>query len=237
MRAAQTQTKADGGSGDMFDSIAGRYDLLNRIMSLGMDRRWRRKTVDALCLGGGERVLDVATGTADLAIALARISNLEVVGLDPSPKMLAEGAAKIGAAGLSTRIRLVSGEAEALPFDDASFDAATIAFGIRNVPDRPRALRQMARVLKPGKPLAVLELSEPDAGLLAPLARLHIRRVVPRLGALLSGSRAYRYLQESVTAFPAPSDFASMMAANGFRDVQVTPLSFGACVLYVGFAS
>ena len=228
--------RADG-SGAMFDAIAHRYDRLNRILSLGVDRRWRRRTVRALALPAKARVLDLATGTADLAVAIAKDHPAaEVVGIDPSRKMLAVGSAKIRAGRLQDRIRLEVGDAQALPFDADSFDGATIAFGIRNVADRPRALREMARVTRPGRKVAVLELSEPRGGLLAPAARFHIRRVVPRLGAMLSGSKEYRYLQESIAAFPDAPEFVEMMEAQGLLRVEAIPLTFGVCHLYVAEA-
>ncbi len=222
------------GSGQMFDAIARRYDLLNRVLSLGIDQGWRRKTVRALALPASARVLDLATGTADLAMLIARTAkDAQVVGLDPSMNMLEVGRGKIARAGLDARVELVHGDAQALPFEDASFDGATIAFGIRNVPDRPLALREMARVVKPGGRVAVLELSEPRGGLLGPLARFHVHHVVPFLGGLLSGSKEYRYLQRSIAAFPPPADFARTMEASGLRVLEVAPLTFGVCCLYV----
>jgi demethylmenaquinone methyltransferase/2-methoxy-6-polyprenyl-1,4-benzoquinol methylase len=223
------------GSGAMFDAIAARYDLLNRLLSLGIDRRWRRRAIAALALSEGARVLDVATGTADVAIALAR-RGAEVVGLDPSPGMLAVGARKLGAAGLDARVRLVLGRAEALPFPDASFDGVTLAFGIRNVADRPRALAELARVSRRGARVAVLELAEPRGRVLGPLARFHIHRVVPRIGAALSGARAYGYLQRSIAAFPSAEEFAGTLGAAGLRVIDVRPLTFGVCTLFVAEA-
>jgi demethylmenaquinone methyltransferase/2-methoxy-6-polyprenyl-1,4-benzoquinol methylase len=214
----------------MFDAIAARYDLLNRVLSLGLDRRWRAETVAALGLAPGARVLDVATGTADLAIALAG-AGAEVVGLDASPRMLALAARKIARRG--HRVRLVEGDALALPFPDGSFDAVAIAFGIRNLPDRPAALGAMRRVLRAGGRLAVLELAEPRGGVLGPLARFHIREVVPRLGALLSRAPEYRYLQRSVAAFPPAAEFAARLGAAGLAVREVRPLSFGVCTLFV----
>ncbi|HEY8429786.1 MAG TPA: bifunctional demethylmenaquinone methyltransferase/2-methoxy-6-polyprenyl-1,4-benzoquinol methylase UbiE [Sandaracinaceae bacterium] len=225
---------APPGSGAMFDAIADRYDLLNRVISFGVDRRWRARTVAALALSGPARVLDVATGTADLAIAIAKAyPSARVVGLDPSPRMLAIGAAKIERAGLGERIELVEGDAQALPFDDASFDACSIAFGIRNVPDRDRGLREMARVTKPGGRVVVLELSEPRRGALAPLARFHVHTVVPSIGALLSGAREYRYLSRSIEAFPPAEEVAARMSAAGLDVRAVEPMTFGTCTLYV----
>lgn len=223
-----------GGSGAMFDRIAHRYDLLNRVVSFGVDQRWRKKAVRALALPAGARVLDLATGTADLALRIARTHpDAEVVGLDPSTGMLEVGQTKVEAAGLADRIELVEGNAEELPFDDDSFDGVTIAFGIRNVPNRGAALREMGRVTKAGGRIVVLELSEPRSGLLGPLARFHIHTVVPRIGALLSGARAYSYLQESIAAFPPPSDFADLERASGLDVLEVRPLTFGVSCLYV----
>ncbi len=231
------QSAPAGGSGAMFDAIAGRYDRLNRILSLGIDRRWRRQTVEALALPPKARVLDLATGTADLAIAIAMAHpDAAVVGIDPAENMLAVGSAKLRAMDLQDRIELELGDAQELPFEDDTFDGTTIAFGIRNVPDRSRALSEMARVTTAGAKIAILELSEPRGGLLAPAARFHIRTVVPRVGALLSGSKEYRYLQQSIAAFPAAGEFVEMMRAQGLRHVRAIPLTFGVCHLYVAEA-
>jgi demethylmenaquinone methyltransferase / 2-methoxy-6-polyprenyl-1,4-benzoquinol methylase len=238
------------GSGAMFDRIARRYDLCNRVLSLGMDRGWRRRAVRALLLpeGGRPRVLDVATGTGDLAIDIARACpGAEVIGLDPSPGMLEIAARKVARRGLAERVTFVEGDAQHLPSGSRELDAAAIAFGIRNVPDRGAALRELARVVRPGGRIAVLELGEPsaDAGDGAPLpvralrrvlgaaARLHCRHVVPRLGALLSGAREYAYLQRSVAAFPPAAEFAALMRTCRLHVVSVQPLTFGACTLYV----
>lgn len=226
------------GSGAMFDSIAGRYDLLNRLMSLGLDQGWRKKTVKALALGDGPaRVLDLATGTADLALCVARAHpQAQVTGVDPSARMLEIGASKVAASGLGERVRLALGDAQRLDFPSGSFDAACMAFGIRNVPDRPAALREMARVVREGGRIALLELSEPEEGALAPLARLHVRRIVPFIGGMISGQREYRYLQESIARFPHRDAFAAIMADAGLHIIEVRPLSFGACCLYVAHA-
>lgn len=222
------------GSGAMFDRIAARYDAMNRVLSFGLDRGWRRRTVRALQLGAAPRVLDLATGTGDLAIDIARMHpGARVIGLDPSPRMLAVARAKLDRRGLSDRVTLVRGDAQALPYASCELDAATIAFGIRNVPDRPAALREMARVVRPGGRICVLELGEPRRGLLARAARFHTHHVVPRLGALLSGAREYRYLQRSIAAFPPAAEFAGVMARAGLHVIDVAPLTFGVCTLYV----
>ncbi len=223
-----------GGSGAMFDMIAPRYDLLNRLMSFGVDQRWRNKTVDALQLQPGFRVLDLATGTADLALkVLQRHPGVKVVGVDPSEGMLKIGREKVAAKGLGEVCELQVGDAQELPFPDKSFDGLCMAFGIRNVPDRARALREMARVVRPDGRIAILELSEPRKGILGPLARFQIRTVVPFMGQLLSGAREYRYLQESIANFPPPEAFADLMRESGLEVLRVEPLTFGVCCLYV----
>jgi demethylmenaquinone methyltransferase/2-methoxy-6-polyprenyl-1,4-benzoquinol methylase len=226
------------GSGKMFDQIATRYDLLNRVISMGFDRGWRRRLVRGLNCDGRCRVLDVATGTADVAVDVATYHTLgSVVGLDPSTGMLEVGRKKVEALGLDQRIDLVEGDAQEMPFEDDSFDASCISFGIRNVPDRDRGLREMARVTRPGGRVVVLELSEPRTGFLAPFARFHVHHVVPRIGGLLSGSKEYRYLQQSIESFPPPEDFAGMMRDAGLRDVSVSRMSFGVAFLYSGTVS
>ena len=236
MAAPPSGTRArspEDGSGAMFDRIAARYDLVNRVISLGLDHSWRRRTVQALRLAPGARVLDVATGTGDLAIEIARASTASVVGLDPSQGMLEIGRRKVAARQLTERVELVCGSAEALPFPDHSFDAACMAFGIRNVPDRPRALRELARVLRPSGRLAILELSEPR-GMLGPLARFHVHSFVPWIGAMLSGAREYRYLERSIAAFPPAGEFVESMQEAGFSATSAHALSFGAVHLFEG---
>lgn len=229
-----TATLPRAGSGAMFDGIARRYDLLNRIISLGLDQRWRKRTVRSLALEPGQRVLDLATGTGDLAIQIARRHpDVSVVGLDPSQGMLEVARSKCARKRLDDRIELVTGDAQELPYENDSFDAVTMGFGIRNVPDRMCALTEIARVVRPGGRVGILELSEPRRGWMGSLARLHVHVIVPRLGALLSGSREYRYLQQSVAAFPPADEFAAMMGEAG---IEATPhaLAFGACHLYAG---
>jgi demethylmenaquinone methyltransferase/2-methoxy-6-polyprenyl-1,4-benzoquinol methylase len=236
------------GSGEMFDRIAARYDFVNRVLSLGLDQRWRRRVVRALGLdtkrrgkdvrgqwfGDRPRVLDVATGTGDLAIEIARACpGATVVGLDPSPGMLGVAQHKLAKRGLADRVSLVVGDAQQLPQKNCEIDAATIAFGIRNVPDRGLALRELARVVRPGGRIAVLELGEPRRGVLAAAARLHCHHIVPRLGGWLSGSREYRYLQQSVAAFPPAEQFAELMRQSGLDVIEVVPLTFGVCTLYL----
>jgi len=230
----ETTALSREGSGAMFDNIAARYDLVNRVISLGIDQSWRRQTVRELKLEANYRVLDLATGTADLAIQVARtVPTVSVVGLDPSSKMLDVGREKVERAELSGRVSLVQGDAQALPFENGSFDAVCIAFGIRNVPDRGKALREMARVTRPGGRIVILELSEPRGGVLGPLARFHIHTVVPYVGALLSGVKEYQYLQRSIAAFPPADEFSSLMRSSNLEVIEARSLTFGVCHLYV----
>ncbi len=224
-----------GGSGAMFDGIAKRYDLLNRVMTFGIDQRWRRRAIALLELPKGAHVLDLATGTADLAIMTAQLHpDAQVTALDPSRGMLAVGETKVTAAGLQDRVKLVVGDAQHLPFADATFDGVTMSYGIRNVPDRLAALREMTRVVRPGGRIVILEATEPPANLLTWGALLHIRVVVPRLGAWLSGAPAeYRYLQKSIAGFPSPAAFADLMRAAGQDVVAVVPLLLGVSHLWV----
>ena len=222
------------GSGEMFDKIAARYDMMNRVLSFGMDKGWRRRTVKALALGDKPHVLDLATGTGDLAIEIARrVPGATVIGIDPSSQMLAIAEKKVAKRGLAERVTLQVGDAQALPLANCSVDAATIAFGIRNVPDRVKGLRELARVVRPGGRICVLELGEPQKGVMGAAARFHCRQVIPRLGALLSGAKEYKYLQRSMAAFPAAEEFARIMGTAGLHVIEVVPLTFGVCTLYV----
>ena len=222
------------GSGAMFDRIAGRYDFVNRVMSFGLDRGWRRRTVRALELEPGSRILDLATGTADLALEVARAgADVQVVGVDPSTEMLAVGREKVARAGLEERVRLQQGQAESLPFEDDSFDGVCIAYGIRNVADRPAALAEMARVTRPGGRIAVLEATDARSGIFAPFTRFYVHQVVPRLGAVLSNAEEYRYLQTSIAAFPEPAAFVELMEAQGLEVLEVCSMTFGANTLFV----
>ncbi|MFO0761115.1 MAG: ubiquinone/menaquinone biosynthesis methyltransferase [Byssovorax sp.] len=232
-----------GGSGEMFDGIAERYDLLNRIISLGLDQGWRKKTVRALALGPGKTSLDLATGTGDLALMIAAMfPEAQVIGTDPSKGMLAVATRK--AEGRAPNVTFRAGDAQQIDLPDRSVDAISMAFGIRNVPDRPKALREMARVTRPGGRIAILELSEPAPGegsssswaksALSAMARFHIHAVVPAVGGLLSGKREYGYLQRSIAAFPPPDHFAAIMDEAGIDVLEVDPLTFGVACLFVG---
>jgi demethylmenaquinone methyltransferase / 2-methoxy-6-polyprenyl-1,4-benzoquinol methylase len=219
----------------MFDAIAGRYDFLNHFLSAGIDRRWRRHAVRSLELTGSERVLDLCTGTADLAIALraGRPGAARVVGVDFAAAMLAVGRDKLRRRGLADRIQVVRADATQVPLLDGSIDAVTVAFGIRNIDDTAAACREMVRVLVPGGRLAILEFAVPTSRLFRSVYMWYFRHVLPRLGRLISRhDMAYEYLPASVGAFASPSDFVAVLRRAGFVEVSARPLTFGSVVLY-----
>jgi demethylmenaquinone methyltransferase/2-methoxy-6-polyprenyl-1,4-benzoquinol methylase len=224
----------------MFDRIAPVYDLMNTVMTAGIDARWRAATLRSAALRPGMRVLDVATGTGKLALAAARGVGPtgEVIGLDASERMLARArrataeAARPDAA--AAPIRWLRADAMAMPLGDASFDAVTIGFGLRNMPDFDGALAEMARVLRPGGRLALLEIAEPRTGLARALFRTWFRRVVPLLGRLARQGEAYAYLPASLDRYPPPDDVARRMQRAGFDVVRWRWLPTGLATLHLG---
>ena len=222
--------------GEMFSSIAPRYDFLNRLLSFRRDRYWRRQAVSGAGPARGGRHLDVATGTADVSLEIFRQKGAEsfVVGSDISLEMMRIGREKAARAGRGRRMAFVRAPGEALPFRDGAFDSASIAFGIRNIGDRDRGLSEMCRVVRPGGRVVVLEFSIPEGALFGALYRFYFTRVLPRIGGLVSKRGAYAYLPESVLAFPSPPAFAEMMRAAGCATVDCRPLTFGIVTLYVG---
>lgn len=220
----------------MFDAIAWRYDRLNHLLSAGLDKRWRRHAVRELRLTASDRVIDVCSGTADLAIESVSGAGgaRSVVGVDFSGAMLAIGLDKIRRAGLASRVSLARGDAMALPFPDGAFDAATIAFGIRNVADPMAACAELHRVLRPRGRLAILEFGMPETPILASLYAWYFRHVLPRIGRLLSRhTDAYEYLPASVAEFPSGTAFVTILRQVGFSSVRCVRLALGAVYLYV----
>ena len=207
----------------MFDRIAPVYDVMNRTMTAGLDRRWRRITAEGVVMSGDD-VLDACCGTGDLAIAGAR-SGGRVTGLDFSERMLERARRK------APELEWIRGDLLALPFADASFDAATVGFGVRNVDDLARALTELRRVLRPGGRLGILEITRPR-GVLAPFYRFWFDGVIPLLGKVLPGGSAYTYLPASVRRFPGPAELAEVIAAAGFRDVRVRLFAGGIVALH-----
>jgi demethylmenaquinone methyltransferase/2-methoxy-6-polyprenyl-1,4-benzoquinol methylase len=219
----------------MFDAIAPRYDLLNRVLSAGIDRRWRRRAVASLQLTGAEVVLDVCTGTADVALQARSSGAAKVVGVDFAGAMLAIGLRKIRARGEQAHITLVRGDATRIPVRDAAVHAATVAFGIRNVQRPERACAELARALVPGGRLAILEFGVPRVPGIGRLYLWYFKYLLPLIGRRVSGhGGAYSYLPESVSAFPPPPEFVTLLERSGFVDVRAVPLSLGIVYLYVG---
>jgi len=219
----------------MFNAISPKYDALNRILSAGIDQSWRRKTLREIRATGALNLLDVATGTADLALALAKgIPGSRVVGVDISAGMLEVGRSKVRARDLEGRVRLDLGDGEQLPYEESSFGAVTVAFGVRNFENLEQGLRDMRRVLELGGTLAVLEFSQPTAWPLRGLYLFYFKNILPRIGRMVSkDASAYTYLPNSVQAFPYGEAFAAKLREAGFKSVRVRPLTFGIASLYL----
>lgn len=221
----------------MFAGIAPRYDLLNRLLSAGRDRYWRREAVAQAQLPPGGLALDVCTGTADIAIELARQfpSARSIIGVDFCLPMLRLGDDKVSRSGLAHRVILQAASAEALPFSADTFDAAIVAFGIRNLADRRRGLAELNRVLRPGGRGIVLEFATPQQPMFGQLYRLYFHRVLPWLGGMISGDQgAYSYLPASVSTFPSPRELARLMEEVGFQEVRFRAMTCGIVALHVG---
>ena len=221
----------------MFDRIAPTYDRLNHLLSLGIDRRWREKSVQRLVPFAPRRVLDACCGTGDFSLAQARRMHPDshITGLDLSEGMLAVMREKVAKAGLEVRISCEQGDSEAMRFPDGSFDCATIAFGIRNFAHREAALREILRVLKPGGRLVILELSVPENRFLRWGYNLYFKHFVPWIGGRISGDRAaYTYLPASVQAFPGRREWTATMAGCGYAQVRHKAFTLGLCRMYVG---
>jgi demethylmenaquinone methyltransferase/2-methoxy-6-polyprenyl-1,4-benzoquinol methylase len=223
---------------DIFSTFHRTYDLANRVLSLRRDLAWRRSALRKMSFGTTDRFLDVATGTADLAIMAARaFPGIQVDGVDIAEPMLEIGRAKARRAGLEGRIRLAAADALDLPFPDGSFDVSAVAFGMRNIPDMGRALSEMARVTSPGGRVLVLEMSAEVVAPLRPLYLFYLMKLLPAMGALVAGDdSAYVYLAQSIARHPGPERFASLMRAAGLVDVEYRRLTWGAAYLHVGRA-
>ncbi len=222
--------------GLMFDRIAPRYDLLNHLLSLGIDRGWRRRAIDIVRERGGARdILDVATGTGDVALEAVRLKPRRVIGIDIAEEMLRVGRDKIRKAGASDIVSLQTGDAEHLPFPENSFDAVTVAFGVRNFEDLGGGLREMARVLRPGGTIVILEFSSPRRFPIKQLYGWYSRHILPRVGRAVSRDEgAYTYLPNSVAAFPDGERMVETVEAAGFRDVVCETRTFGIVSIYHG---
>lgn len=221
---------------DMFDSIAPAYDRMNRFMSLGLDRRWRKKCVRIVRESGAEAILDLAAGTGDLSIALAKaIPEARVVGADLSEGMIEVGRGKIAAEGLTERVSLQVADALNMPFADNTFDAITIAFGVRNFQNLARGYAEMTRVLRPGGKIIVLELTPPASKIVKPFYKFYTRCIIPTVGRMVSKDRrAYSYLPESIAAVPARDAMTAIMTDSGLKGASWLSLTMGVATIYQG---
>jgi demethylmenaquinone methyltransferase/2-methoxy-6-polyprenyl-1,4-benzoquinol methylase len=221
----------------MFDNIAPTYDKLNHIMSLSVDKLWRRHALKEIVDGTPQRILDVACGTGDSTISIARAAaeGTKVTGADISEGMMALVLEKAGKAGVKDRIDLQVADGEALPYEDGTFDRVTCAFGIRNFEHKEKGLAEFRRVLKPGGKAVILELSVPQNRVIRWVYDLYFLHILPWVGGSISGDKAaYKYLPASVHNFPAPNDFCAMMEAAGFRSVRCKTFTLGLCRMFVG---
>jgi demethylmenaquinone methyltransferase/2-methoxy-6-polyprenyl-1,4-benzoquinol methylase len=221
---------------DMFNDIAIRYDFLNRFLSAGIDQGWRRKAIKQLSEIKPKSMLDVATGTGDVAImASGLLHPLKITGIDISDGMLEVGRFKVKKAGLQDTIELLNGDSEAIKFDDESFDAVTVAFGVRNFQNLEKGLKEIKRVLKPGGKLVILEFSRPRFPFVRSIYNLYMKLVCPRIGKLFSKNRtAYQYLDESIKKFPEGKNFTNILDNLGYQKTYSKPLSLGICTIYCG---
>lgn len=218
---------------EMFDNISGKYDVLNRLLSFKIDVRWRKKLIQRLGDKEAFKLIDIATGTGDLAIEIAKQKpNIQIIGFDLSQKMLEIGKKKIEKAGLSNQIEMMKGDAENMPFEDASFDMATVAFGVRNFENLDKGLLEINRVLKPNGLLLILEFSKPK-GWFAPIFNFYFKFLLPKIGKLISkDAKAYSYLYDSAKAFPEGENLKNFILNCNFARVQLKRLTFGVVTIY-----
>ncbi len=217
----------------MFNSIAWRYDFLNHFLSFGIDHYWRKQAINALKKSRPQLILDVATGTGDLAITALQLNPVKVFGVDISSDMLEIGRKKLLKKNLQHKIELLEVDSEKLIFEDNKFDALTVGFGVRNFENLEKGLTEMFRVLKPGGKLVVLEFSQPTSSVMRGLYNFYSTKVTPFLGKLISKDKAaYTYLHESVSAFPYGKDFTAILEKTGFQNTSIRPLTFGIATVY-----
>lgn len=237
-----TQIVPDAGSklskkeqvADMFNNIAGKYDFLNHFLSMGIDKGWRKKAIKEIGKVNPKIILDVATGTGDLAIVAAKLNPEKIIGVDIAVQMLEVGRNKLAEKNLNKLITLQTGDSEALPFADNEFDAITCAYGVRNFENLHAGLREMSRVMRSGGKVAILEFSRPKAFPMKQLYYFYFKYICPMFGRIVSkDNRAYTYLHESAMAFPEGDHFCEILEECGFKDAKAKPLTFGITTLYM----
>jgi len=217
----------------MFDAISKNYDGLNRVISLGIDVKWRKKVVKIVGKNKPKQILDIATGTGDLALMMAELSPDKIIGLDISEGMLAVGKEKIAKVNLSEKIEMVVGDSEEMPFDEDTFDAITVSFGVRNFANLDKGIKEIARVLKPSGVLVILETSNPMKFPFKQGYKLYTHLFLPIIGKLFSKDKvAYSYLSESANSFPFGAAFNNILQKNGFTSTEDTPVTFGVATIY-----
>ncbi len=221
---------------DMFDSIAWRYDMLNHLLSIGIDRSWRKRVVRMVAISRAKRILDVATGTGDLAIMMAKkIDGANIDGVDLSPEMLSIGKMKVEKEKLSDKIKMAEGDAENLVFANDEFDAVTVAFGVRNFEDIDKGVKEIYRVIKPGGVVCILEFGNPRHKIFSTVYRFYFHKILPMLGRIVSrDKKAYTYLPMSVDEFPYGEPFANILRLAGFKNCIIKNLFGGVAQIYYG---
>jgi demethylmenaquinone methyltransferase/2-methoxy-6-polyprenyl-1,4-benzoquinol methylase len=219
---------------EMFDNVSSNYDVLNRVLTFGIDTSWRKRVVKILAKGNPKELLDIATGTGDFAILLTKLNPKKIIGLDISQGMLNVGIKKVKAKNLDNIIEMILGDSENLPFEDNSFDAITVGFGVRNFENLDKGLQEIYRVLKPNGTFAVLETSQPTKFPVKQLFSFYSNYIIPTIGTLFSkDKRAYTYLPKSAKVFPYGKAFNNILEKNGFKEVQDIPVTFGASTIYI----
>lgn len=219
----------------MFNNISRRYDFLNHLLSLGIDKTWRKKAVGVLQSIKPKQILDVATGTGDFALQAMELNPQKIIGIDISEGMLEMGRKKIAAKNLQSKIELIRGDSENIPFGHNKFDAVTVAFGVRNFENIQRGLSEILRVLKPGGMVVVLEFSKPSMFPFKQIYNFYFRFILPRIGSIVSNDKAaYTYLPKSVEAFPDGEDFLHILHDVGFKNTKCSSLTFGISTIYIG---
>ncbi|WP_276369216.1 bifunctional demethylmenaquinone methyltransferase/2-methoxy-6-polyprenyl-1,4-benzoquinol methylase UbiE [Chryseolinea sp. H1M3-3] len=219
----------------MFNNISHRYDFLNNLLSLGIDKIWRKKAISVLKELKPSKILDVATGTGEFALQALELNPEKIIGIDISEGMLEIGRKKISAKNLGSKIELIQGDSEKIPFAQNKFDAVTVAFGVRNFEDLKRGLSEIRRVLRPGGMVVILEFSKPSKFPFKQIYSIYFRYILPRIGSIVSNDKAaYTYLPKSVEAFPDGEDFLHILHDVGFKNTQCSSLTFGISSIYIG---